>query len=238
MKELAYELIDKKCVITCMDPEEPLTEFTGVIERITEDAILLNDTDNVCYHVINWRYIMEINIPKTNSPEKEIDLTYIEEICGHCLYWNKNGTCRQDNARMLSNTNACSMFSKKPEPKPNPEPRPGCFLTSACVSHRGLPDDCEELTILRNFRDQYLKQSAEGTELVKFYYKIAPEIVRKIEQSSEKDSFYDEIYTRIRACVEMIKKEQFQETRNLYISMVRDLLEKLDMLPVITVGNA
>lgn len=29
----------------------------------------------------------------------------------------------------------------------------GCYLTSACVNAKGLPDDCEELTVLRNFRD-------------------------------------------------------------------------------------
>lgn len=33
----------------------------------------------------------------------------------------------------------------------------GCYLTSACTKARGLPDNCEELTILRKFRDEWLK---------------------------------------------------------------------------------
>ena len=28
----------------------------------------------------------------------------------------------------------------------------GCFLTTACVTYRGLADDCYELNVLRNFR--------------------------------------------------------------------------------------
>ena len=38
----------------------------------------------------------------------------------------------------------------------------GCFLTSACTEARGLPDDCHELTVLRAFRDGYLRSQPEG----------------------------------------------------------------------------
>ena len=37
----------------------------------------------------------------------------------------------------------------------------GCFLTSACTEARGLPDDCHELTVLRAFRDGYLRSQPE-----------------------------------------------------------------------------
>ena len=37
-----------------------------------------------------------------------------------------------------------------------------CFLTSACVAARGLPDDCAELTALRAFRDGYVRSQPEG----------------------------------------------------------------------------
>ena len=53
----------------------------------------------------------------------------------------------------------------------------GCFLTSACVEAKGLPDDCRELTVLRNFRDTYLKASADGQRDVCEYYHVAPMIV-------------------------------------------------------------
>lgn len=36
----------------------------------------------------------------------------------------------------------------------------GCFVTTACVKMLGLPDDCREMTVLRNFRDSLLKTEA------------------------------------------------------------------------------
>ena len=38
----------------------------------------------------------------------------------------------------------------------------GCFLTSACVEAMNLPDDCEELMILRKFRDTWLVKQPGG----------------------------------------------------------------------------
>lgn len=35
----------------------------------------------------------------------------------------------------------------------------GCFLTSACVKSKGLPDNCYELTRLRWFRDNILAKT-------------------------------------------------------------------------------
>ena len=40
----------------------------------------------------------------------------------------------------------------------------GCYLTTACVVAKNLPDDCEELTALRNFRDTYLRNHENGEE--------------------------------------------------------------------------
>ena len=38
----------------------------------------------------------------------------------------------------------------------------GCYLTSACVMAKGLPDHCEELETLRVFRDEYLAGQPGG----------------------------------------------------------------------------
>ena len=55
----------------------------------------------------------------------------------------------------------------------------GCFITTVCCEYKGLADDCEELTILRKFRDTYVPK-----QLVKEYYKIAPKIVEIIKHHS------------------------------------------------------
>lgn len=42
----------------------------------------------------------------------------------------------------------------------------------------GLPDDCYELTVLRGFRDNYLKNRENGAQDIADYYRNAPQIVR------------------------------------------------------------
>ena len=59
---------------------------------------------------------------------------------------------------------------------------PGCYLTTVCVEHKGLPDNCYELETLRNFRDNYLVSSEGGKEIVQHYYKVAPEMVQKLKK--------------------------------------------------------
>lgn len=97
----------------------------------------------------------------------------------------------------------------------------GCFLTSACVEERGLPDDCKELTLLRYFRDEYMKKTPEGAKLVEEYYAIAPGIVEKINQRPDKKEIYDSIYKDIITCVGLIEAKQFEETLAIYASMVK-----------------
>jgi hypothetical protein len=57
----------------------------------------------------------------------------------------------------------------------------GCFLTTAVVGWAGKADDCEELTLLRRFRDTYMRGLRDGPEMIRDYYSHAPKIVRAIE---------------------------------------------------------
>ena len=61
----------------------------------------------------------------------------------------------------------------------------GCYLTSACVVAQHMPDDCEELQILRSFRDHYLANQPGGMEEIEQYYAIAPRIVASIHQRAD-----------------------------------------------------
>lgn len=91
----------------------------------------------------------------------------------------------------------------------------GCFLTTACCNYKGLSDDCEELTILRKFRDTFVP-----VELVEEYYRIAPNIA--IRLSGDKVAL-EYVWNRIRACVEDIKSDRKVEALNRYINMVQNL---------------
>lgn len=56
-----------------------------------------------------------------------------------------------------------------------------CFLTTAMCEYYGKPDNCQELTILRHFRDSYMSSTEERKALVQEYYAIGPGLVSKLE---------------------------------------------------------
>ena len=70
----------------------------------------------------------------------------------------------------------------------------GCFLTSACVQARELPDDCEELTVLRRYRDGYLRHRPGGEEEIRQYYAIAPQIVEAVNAKGNALEIWNRVY--------------------------------------------
>ncbi len=103
----------------------------------------------------------------------------------------------------------------------------GCFLTSACVKSRGLPDDCYELMRLRWFRDNILTKTEAGRTDIKQYYDIAPKIVDSIDRSGRSGEEYDEIYSSwILPCVSFIDSGEYQKAAEEYTKMVKILSAK------------
>lgn len=102
-----------------------------------------------------------------------------------------------------------------------------CYLTTACVNHMGKSDDCAELTILRNFRDNVLLSSIPGRELVRQYYAFAPQLLQRINQDSEKNRIYDSIYSEmIMPVIECIDQRKNEEAIALYRNFTLQLKEK------------
>ncbi|MBN2487714.1 MAG: DUF4157 domain-containing protein [Methanosarcinaceae archaeon] len=101
-----------------------------------------------------------------------------------------------------------------------------CFLTTACIEAKGLPDDCKELTVLRNFRDGYMNNIDGGMEMIKEYYDIAPKIVRNIYASNEAKKEFVSLYGDIEKCVDLIEKDKNSEAIKIYRQMVLRLKVK------------
>ena len=100
----------------------------------------------------------------------------------------------------------------------------GCYLTSACMYSKDLPDDCYELETLRHFRDTWLSETEKGKEIIKMYYEIAPKIVSSINDKPNSKSVYDMIYKKmVLPCVKLIEKQKYNETVELYRSMTLEL---------------
>ncbi len=99
-----------------------------------------------------------------------------------------------------------------------------CFVTTAVCQSLGLPDDCEELTTLRWFRDEVLAQTREGRGDIATYYDVAPGIVRAIDRRGDASARYRALYEkRIRPAVMAIQRGHFRAAHELYREMMREL---------------
>ncbi len=82
-----------------------------------------------------------------------------------------------------------------------------CYLTTACMRHmdKSFDDNCEELKVLRWFRDNFVSQ-----EDINHYYEIAPIIVDEINHINDNNKIYNYIYENvITSCVEAIKNGDY-----------------------------
>ena len=100
----------------------------------------------------------------------------------------------------------------------------GCFLTTACVEAKGLPDDCEELETLRWFRDNWLRQQPDGEAAIQRYYEIAPQIVEKINGLPDAQKQWERMYSeQVCPCAETIRSGKNEEAFMLYSAWVKEL---------------
>ena len=61
-----------------------------------------------------------------------------------------------------------------------------CFMTTAICHILGYEDNCDELEILRGYRDEYMLSSPELVSYVKAYYNSAPSIVKRMWENSNR----------------------------------------------------
>ena len=100
----------------------------------------------------------------------------------------------------------------------------GCYLTTACMKYKmqEFNDNCEELTTLRWFRDNYVSK-----EDINHYYEIAPIIVNAINTFEKNEVIYNYIYENvIIACVNAIKKGDYKFAYDRYKNSVIALEEQ------------
>lgn len=126
----------------------------------------------------------------------------------------------QENA--MSNMNAMSnRFGQTVDTAIKSRSRGFCFITTAICEHDGKPDDCDELTTLRGFRDGYMQSKPELVQMVKDYYEIAPAIVQAIKERDNeariwkilRDGYLDD-------AVQAVKAGDNEKALGLYLEMV------------------
>lgn len=98
----------------------------------------------------------------------------------------------------------------------------GCYITTAICEASGKPDDCYELTKLRNFRDNWLAKQPDGLALISEYYKNAPKIVDAINALKNRNSIYAFLNKSfLKKCLNFIKNNQMMDCKKCYMNMVQ-----------------
>jgi len=100
-----------------------------------------------------------------------------------------------------------------------------CFITTACVHARALPDDCTELQTLRSLRELHMRTNDEGQALIDGYKKVGPQIVQAINRLDNKKEIYAYMYDQmIVPAVQLVKAGQYAEAINYYKAFVKGLV--------------
>lgn len=99
-----------------------------------------------------------------------------------------------------------------------------CYLTTACMRNKmsQFSDKCEELLILRWFRDKFVSK-----EDIEHYYQIAPIIVNAINELENNNEIYNLIYENVvSVCVTSIKNGNYDFAYRRYKRSVLDFEEQ------------
>jgi|GEM_PF-855628 len=101
----------------------------------------------------------------------------------------------------------------------------GCFLTTACVFHKGKADDCDELQTLRWLRSNYIANTTKGKELLKTYKTEGPRMLKTMKSFENRPEILDYIHDKlVQPSVAMIKKGQHQQATEYYTAFVKQMM--------------
>ncbi|MFC1685574.1 CFI-box-CTERM domain-containing protein [Nanoarchaeota archaeon] len=102
-------------------------------------------------------------------------------------------------------------------------PQHACYMTTACVEHAGLSDNCFELETLRGLRDNYVEKIEGGKDLIREYYQKAPELVRRVKAHPSSDKLLDQSFVEIRKVVDLTARGQYSEAVEHYKNTMFEL---------------
>ena len=102
------------------------------------------------------------------------------------------------------------------------EPGP-CYLTTAMVGYFGKDDDGIELTAMRELRSH---SGYKYQDVLAEYYQASPIIIRGIEQSEDKDYYYNMIKDVVDNIVIWVADKEWGKAETAYLNLYYELKEK------------
>ena len=146
------------------------------------------------------------------------------------MYYNGDGVSKNKDLAlqwMQRSANAGDSIAKEWLKELNEGKKDGCFITTAVCDTFGKPDDCYELNMFRNFRDNWLKKQADGRKLIHEYYTIAPQIVSAINVLPDAKLIYQRIWNEyLEKCLFFIENNKNVACKEKYMEMVQTLAKK------------
>lgn len=97
-----------------------------------------------------------------------------------------------------------------------------CFVTTAVMRIVGEPDDGPTLTNLRRLRDNYTLHTPDGKHRVQVYYRIAPEIVRRVNTLPNAADIWTNMHDEwINPISRLIENGFWEEADKQYMQMMK-----------------
>lgn len=168
----------------------------------------------------------------------KVGYTYYCDSCGRfvemtnreCDFYNGKGWDYPKRCKSCRDAKNYDVYTKRtvpPVPTRVPTPVPNknkggsfCFLTTAVCEYYNRPDNCFELAILRNYRDNWLKKQPDGPFLIEEYYKTAPLIVSRLTASENYPEYCRRLWNQyISPCLNLILENKNEECKKLYSEM-------------------
>jgi len=198
----------KQAYFETTDLTKPTKE--GVSQYIIKSATKEPDTATTSIYFITTKFDKKISGEKLGKE-------FGKSLKMRCTEYSKLEILNKDGGTIFS----------LPYPSDSDEKKEGCFLTTACVQHQLLPDDCDELQTLRLLRNSYMAKSADGIEMIKQYQILGPAVVRSINGCANKDEIYTYMYTNmILPSVQLVKEGRNEEAVEYYRVFVKELIER------------
>ena len=105
-----------------------------------------------------------------------------------------------------------------------------CVITTAACHALNAADDCEELHLLRWFRDMHLQNTVEGEAIVYEYYRVGFLITHAIDNTNNANEIYRYLWDQyILPSCDAIRAEKWDAAKSIYVQMVKWLCEKFDI---------
>ena len=100
-----------------------------------------------------------------------------------------------------------------------------CFITTAVCESQGKADDCEELQILRAWRDNVLRMMPGGEAMISVYYRVAPMALQAIKAREDAAQILEEMRGYIARALDAIAHGENVHAFGIYCSLLEFALE-------------